>query len=215
MEEFFFICRKYILKYFTKEGGNLKKQVFINMEKEIFRGNVLDIGLENYGIVYNIYKEYNDKVNVEYVNGKEEQEKIKENFYDSCIMLFSFSSLWFKKDKKKFIRDIYRYLAKDGLLYIWDIDKGYRKIFNSVIKILAPGRKLKKIKIKDLNIFKDSSRENSVKLLEEYFEILDLKASDGIYYIKAKKKSLVQQCTEDKRNEKGIEEKDESCVNSA
>lgn len=185
------------------------------MEKEIFRGNVLDIGLENYGIVYNIYKQYNDNINVEYVSGKEEKENIKEDFYDSCIMLFSFSSLWLKRDKKIFIKDIYRYLSKDGLLYIWDIDKGYRKMFNSVVKILAPERKLKQIKMRDLNIFKDSSKESSIKLLKEYFEILDLKASDGIYYIKARKKPLVRQGGGDEIGEKGIEEKNESCINSA
>lgn len=193
----------------------MRNTVFINMEKEVFRGNVLDIGLENYGIVYNIYKQYNDNVNVEYISGKEEQENIKEEFYDSCILLFSFSSIWLKTNKKKFIKDIYRYLSKDGLLYIWDIDKGYRKVFNSIVKILVPERKLKEIKLRDLNVFKDNSKENTIKLLEDYFDILDLKTSDGIYYIKARKKLLKQKIKKDKIDEKGIEEINESSVNSA
>lgn len=193
----------------------MRKTVFINMEKEVFRGNVLDVGLENYGIVYNIYKQYNDDVNVEYVSGKEDQKNIKEEFYDSCILLFSFSSIWLKTNKKKFVKDIYRYLAKDGLLYIWDIDKGYRKVFNSLVKILVPERKLKEIKLRDLNVFKDNSKENTIKLLKDYFDILDLKSSDGIYYMKARKKLLQQEISKDKIDEKGIEEVNESSVNSA
>lgn len=67
----------------------LSKDIFINMEKEIFKGNLLDIGMDNQGIIYNIYKEFNDNVNVEYVSGKEEGKNIKEDYYDNCILLFS------------------------------------------------------------------------------------------------------------------------------
>lgn len=185
------------------------------MEHEIFRGNVLDIGLDNYGIIYNIYKEFNDNVTVEYISGKEEEENIKEDGYNSCILLFSFSKLWFKFKKRNFIKDIYRYLEKDGLLYIWDIDKGYRKIFDANIKILVPGKKLKKIRVRDFNIFKNNSKENTLKLLENYFEILDLKASDGIYYVKARKKFIEQDITKEKIKEKGIEQGDEDSISSA
>lgn len=66
----------------------LSKDIFINMEKEIFKGNLLDIGMDNQGIIYNIYKEFNDNVNVEYVSGKEEGKNIKEDYYDNCILLF-------------------------------------------------------------------------------------------------------------------------------
>ncbi|MDU7252170.1 MAG: class I SAM-dependent methyltransferase, partial [Clostridium sp.] len=31
-------------------------EIVINMENEIFRGNLLDVGTDNYGIIYNIYK---------------------------------------------------------------------------------------------------------------------------------------------------------------
>lgn len=61
----------------------LSKDIFINMEKEIFKGNLLDIGMDNQGIIYNIYKEFNDNVNVEYVSGKEEGKNIKEDYYDN------------------------------------------------------------------------------------------------------------------------------------
>ncbi|MFL0196333.1 class I SAM-dependent methyltransferase [Clostridium sp. WILCCON 0269] len=169
----------------------MSKTIFINMENQIFRGNLLDVGLENQGIVYNIYKEFNDDVNIEYINGKEEEKNIKENYYHNCILLFSLNKLWFNFKKKNFIEDIYRYLKEDGLLHIWDIDKGYSKIFNGYVKILVPGGEIKKIRIMDFNILKNNSKQNTLKLLDKYFKILDLKNSDGLYYIKAQKKREV------------------------
>lgn len=193
----------------------MKKDIFINMEREIFRGNILDIGLDNYGIFYNIYKQYNDDVNVEYLSGKEEKKNISEDFYDSCILFFSFSSMWLKKRKKNLILDIYRYLNKDGILYIWDIDKGYGKLFNGRLKIVIPESRMKQINVKELNIFKNTSKENTIKLLEDHFDILDFKCSDGIYYIKAKKKVQLNEKNGDKVTKEGIDVKNESSVNSA
>lgn len=193
----------------------MKKDIFINMEREIFRGNILDIGLENHGIFYNIYKQYNDDVNVEYLSGKEGKEKISEDFYDSCILFFSFSSIWLKKRKKDFIADIYRYLNKDGILHIWDVDKGYGKLFNGRLKVVIPESRMRQINVKELNIFKNTSKENTIKLLEGYFDILDSKSSDGIYYIKAKKKIQLKKVDSDKISQEGIGVKDESSVNSA
>ncbi|NEZ45919.1 class I SAM-dependent methyltransferase [Clostridium niameyense] len=163
------------------------KEIFINMEKEIFRGNLLDIGRDNYGIIYNIYKKYNDDINLEYVTGEQEKENIKENYYDNCILLFSFSNIFLKKNKTKILEDIYKFLKKDGCIYIWDIDKGINKTFNSKVKIVIPDGKIKEIFIKDLNLFKDSSSDTCVKLLETYFKMEEFKKSDGIYYIKARK----------------------------
>lgn len=193
----------------------MEREIFINLEKEVFRGNILDIGLDNYGVVYNIYKQYHDNINVEYISGKEEKESLKEEFYDSCILFFSFSSIWLRINRRKFIKDIYRYLNKDGLLYIWDIDKGYTKIFNATVKIVIPEGKVRQIKIRDLNILKDTSKVNTIKMLEEYFNIIDIKSSDGIYYIKARKKALEKKSVSDKIREKEIEEKNENSANSA
>ncbi|EJO5345997.1 class I SAM-dependent methyltransferase [Clostridium botulinum] len=165
------------------------KEVVINMENEIFRGNLLDIGTDNYGIIYNIYKQYNEDSNLEYINGAGEKENIKEGYYDNCILLFSFSNIFFKKNKINLICDIYKYLKEGGNVYIWDIDKKIKETFNGKIKILLPGEKVKNICIKDLNVLKDSSIDTTKKLLEPYFEIKDLKSSDGVYYIKGNKRT--------------------------
>lgn len=191
----------------------MKKEIFISLEKEVFRGNVLDIGLQNHGIVYNIFKQYNDDSNVEYLCGKEEKEQICVNFYDSCILFFSLSSLWSKKRRKEIISDINKYLNNDGILYLWDIDKAYGKIFNCRLKVGIPQSKIRQLELKEFNILKDVSKENVLKLIENYFDILDFKSSDGIYYIRAKKK--VESKDKDKITEEGSEKKYESTVNSA
>ncbi|BDB02473.1 class I SAM-dependent methyltransferase [Clostridium botulinum] len=186
------------------------KEIVINMENEIFRGNLLDVGTDNYGIIYNIYKQYNEDSNLEYINGAEEKENIKEGYYDNCILLFSFSNIFFKKNRMNLIQDIYKYLKEGGNVYIWDIDKKIKETFNGKIKILLPGEKVKNISIKDLNVLKDSSIDTTIKLLDPYFEIKDLKSSDGVYYIKGKKKIN----TNIKEDEKRKEEINESTVSS-
>jgi len=167
----------------------MKKEVFINLEKEIFKGNILDIGFSNHGIIYNISKQYiDDGSSVDYIEGKDEKDAIQENEYDVCVLFFTLGDIKFSQSKKKLVEDIYKYLKNGGLLYIWDIDKGFAKIFNSNIKIVLPDKNTKHIKLRDLNIFKDSSKENTMKILQPYFEITMLKNSDNVYYMICKKK---------------------------
>ena len=167
----------------------MKKEAFINLEKQIFNGNLLDIGFSNHGIIYSIYKQYTDDYsNVDYIEGNEEKRGIQEDSYDSCVLFFTLSDIRFAYSKNKLVQDIYRFLKNDGLLYIWDMDKGFVKIFNSKIKIMLPDKSTKQICLKDLNIFKNSSKEKTMKVLQPYFEVLTLKNSDDIYYMVCKKK---------------------------
>ena len=160
------------------------------MEKEIFKGNVLDIGYKNTGIIYNVYKHLNEDANIEYINGNDEKGNIKKGEYDSCILLFSFSCILSNKSREELLNDIYSYLKRDGLLYIWDIDKGIGKIFRGIIKILVPDRKIMKLKINNFNILKNSSSNNAQKLVQKKFKLLTSITSDKIYSIKAIKKEL-------------------------
>ena len=187
MEELFFIQRIYII--INGLGVRvMERLVFINMENEILTGNLLDVGMDTYGIVYNLYKENNEEIAVDYINGSGEKKNIEENNYDGCVLLFSLRNIKLKLYKKKLVKDIYKFLKEDGNIYIWDIDKGINSVFNGRIRILLPNRKVKEIIIKDYNIFKNSSKESTVKLLKDYFEIVDIKASSNVYYIKGKKK---------------------------
>lgn len=158
------------------------------MENEIFKGNVLDIGMDNYGIVYSIYKNHNKDFSTEYIGGSNDSNDIKENSYDICVLFLSFSSIMFKIRRKNLIDRIYSYLKDGGFVYVWDIDKGYGRTFLGNIKVILPEGKSKEISLKCINIFEDTSAESTIKLLKEGFNIIDYKPEDGVYYIKARKK---------------------------
>ncbi|MBK5242472.1 class I SAM-dependent methyltransferase [Clostridium sp.] len=179
----------------------MKKEVFISLEKEIFKGNILDIGFSNHGIIYNIYKQYlDDSSSIEYLEGKEEKIRIEKGQYDVCALFLTLSDMKYTHTRKKLIEDIYEFLKSDGLLYIWDIDKGFVKTFNSEVKIVLPDKSTKQISLKDFNIFKNSSEENTKKILKPYFEILTLKNSDNIYYMICKKRGKSEDESNSSRN---------------
>lgn len=163
-------------------------EIFISLEKEVFSGNVLDIGCENYGIVYNLYKHYNNDIAIDYVEDSDEDDILKKEEYDNCIMFFSLNKFWLNHKKEEFIKEISGLLKTDGYIYIWDIDKGYSKTFNGKLKVSLPDKKIKYINIKDYNVFKDNSLNNTEKILDKYFKIVDVKKSNNIYYIKGVKR---------------------------
>jgi len=166
----------------------MSKIVLINLEHENLRGNVLDIGFSNYGITYSLFKNGYDEVSVDYLSGRVDKKKIENNFYDSCVVFFSLSEIWLKFNRKRILADIAKNIKSDGILYIWDVDKHYGKIFNGTLKIILPGKQFKNIKIKDYNFAKDASFLSTIKILEKDFEIIDYKCSDNIYCIKGKKR---------------------------
>ena len=178
----------------------MKKEAFISLEKEIFKGDLLDIGFSNHGIIYNIYKQYTEDSSVEYIEGKDEKVRIEEGVYDTCALFLTLSDMNFTHSKNKLIQDIYKFLRVDGLLYIWGMDKGIGKIFNSRIKVVLPDKSTKQIHLRDLNIFKNSSKENTIKIVEPYFEILTLKNSDNIYYMICKRKGKSEDESNTSRN---------------
>lgn len=167
------------------------KELHIDIKNEMLTGDVLDIGASNYGIIYNLYKQQNSDLSIEYVHGKEEKSSIEKKSYDNCILLFSLGSMWLKKERKELLKDINAYLKQDGILHLWDVDKGYCRLFKNKIKVFLPESSSKHIPITDLNIFKDTSLKSTAKLLSPYFEIIDLHSQDNVYYIKAKKRALV------------------------
>lgn len=170
----------------------MKNEILISMENEMFKGNVLDIGFENYGIIYNVCKKDIEDLNVEYVSGKEDKHKLKKDFYDCCILFFALSEVWPEYKRNKLIEDIHNFLKKEGTIYIWDIDKKFGVIEECNLKIVLPDRKLKRIRVKNMNIFNDSSCQSTKKLLQKYFEVIDCNVSGQTYYVKAKKKETLK-----------------------
>lgn len=158
----------------------------INIDQEIFEGELLDIGFDNNGILYNGYKHFNEEVDVEYINGKEEKDLIENNFYDNCTLMFVLSNINFKKSKEKLFEEVKKYSKRDGYIYIWDIDKGFKEWFNNRIIVKLPNNVQRDFCVRNFNILNDNSQESTVKILEKYYDILDIKNEFGIYFIKAR-----------------------------
>jgi hypothetical protein len=166
---------------------HLKNTILINLENENLSGNVLDVGFYNYGITYSLFKNGYDEISVDYLQGKDEKENIEVDFYDSCIVFFALSSIWSKYKRKKILIDLMKNIKKDGIIYIWDLDKPYGKIFSNRLKVILPGGEIKIIKLKELNLLKDTSFNTTKRIVEKYFEISECTCSDNIYCIKGKK----------------------------
>ena len=163
----------------------MKSTILINLENENLSGNVLDVGFCNYGITYSLFKNGYDEISVDYLEGKVERKKIEIGFYDCCIVFFALSNIFLKYNRKRILMDLVKHLKKEGVIYIWDLDKPYGKVFINKLKVILPGGEIKLIKLRELNVIKDTSFQTTKKIIEEYFVIMDYTCSDDIYCIKA------------------------------
>ncbi|MEW9096220.1 MAG: class I SAM-dependent methyltransferase [Clostridiaceae bacterium] len=172
------------------KGGDfyLVKEALIDLSNEEIQGSILDIGIKNYGVIYNISKHFSKNFDVDYIDERKDDVKIEQDYYDCCTLFFTLRDILLKTSKERLFKDIHTYLKEDGYLYIWDVDKKYNKYFHSKIKIKLPDNNMKEITIKDYNIFKDNSKDSILKLLNHYFIIIDSLERDGLYFIKAKKR---------------------------
>lgn len=164
------------------------EKVFINFEREIFKGNVLDVGLKNYGIIYDVCKKNDEAIDIDYVEGKDEKKYIGKNAYDSCVAFFALKDLTLDSAKKKFFKDMHDFMKDDGIMYLWDIDKSVFRTFRGKFKVALPDVKVKEIEINDFNILSDNSCDKICSIMGSYFDIKEIKRSNNVYYIKAQKK---------------------------
>lgn len=164
------------------------KEVIINMRDKRFKGDVLDVGMDNYGIVYHMCKNTNDEISVDYIDSSIEGITMDQHMYDTAVLFFTLSKVFLDITKRKLLEKVWEYLKDNGEILIWDLDKSSWQHVNLNVKILMPGDESKVINIKDFNVLKDSSKEYTVDILEPLFEIIECNDSDNIYYIRGRKK---------------------------
>jgi SAM-dependent methyltransferase len=171
---------------FIKIKNRLKiEELVVDLQKECFEGNVLDIGVDNLGIIYNMCKSSEDEVTVDYFEEDVDGKCSYKNCYDVAVLFFTISKFL---NKKKLLEEIYDYLKEDGEIKIWDIDK-INSITNRInLKILLPGSKEKNIRLRNSNIFKNRSKESVVRLLVTKFDIIEMNSKNNVYCIKGRKK---------------------------
>ncbi|MEW8955486.1 hypothetical protein [Clostridium sp.] len=148
--------------------------------------NVLDISIENYGIIYSLLKANYDEISVDYVEG-DDKPKEKE-LYDNAAMFFVLNKSVLNKDRKKLIEDVRERLKHGGEIYIWDYKKDYGKSFTGKIICSLPNNIEKEFVLRDMNIMKSYDEESILTILNKDFIILDNKVWDEVFFIRAKKK---------------------------
>ena len=162
------------------------KTIIINLEKVNISGDILDVGEKNLGIIYNLSKEVQDEMSLDYVN-EESKVDLKISDYDACTFFFELNKIWTSIEKEKIIKEVYKYIKIGGEILIWDINKVRGKVFNNKIKVILPKGNIKEFNFKNLNVLTTSNIEETKKILEKYFNIEETKAWEDIFFIRGKK----------------------------
>lgn len=161
------------------------KTIIINLVDIKIKGDVLDVG-ESYGVIYNLYKDIEEEISVDYVDEKG-LVNLKQACYDTCTMFFSLSGIWRDIRKLQLIKDASSLIKKGGSIYIWDINKEVGEVFNNVIRAILPSGTIKEFEFKNVNPLLKSNIEQTKKMLSEDFSITEEKLWEDIYFIKGEK----------------------------
>ncbi|MPQ42829.1 hypothetical protein [Clostridium tarantellae] len=160
----------------------------LDMSNICFKGSTLDVGNDNYGVIYNILKNYSDEISVDYY-----EDNLEENYkYDNGVMFFSLSQISSNLEKEKIIEEIWYNLKFGGILYIWDREKKQKEIAKDKINVLLPNGRKKEFNFNNLSPFIDFTENTLEKVLEKYFEIQETKVCDKIIYIKAIRRGSIK-----------------------
>ena len=157
----------------------------INMKDVKFGGNTLDVGNDNYGVIYNILKGEEDEISVDYYS--EDLSNQYKNFYDNGVTFFSLSQLATKGERDMVLKEIWQNLKVGGNLYIWDREKRVKEIIKDNINVLMPDGTTKEFKFSNINPLAEFGFFN----FQKYFEIQEGRICDKIIYIKAKKRGII------------------------
>lgn len=166
------------------------ENIFLSLEKEVFRGNILDITYDSQGIIYNVNKYYDNFMEIDYLENENcmNEEKFK-SYYDSCILFFSLRK-YSSKDRKKLFKQIHEHTNKMGYIYIWEIRKDLFKSYNKKINVALPDKSIVKFPISDMNLFEECTPEKVIESMQEYFEVIENINSKDCFKIVGKRKDV-------------------------
>ena len=89
------------------------KTLVIDLEDIVLQGDILDVGEKNLGIIYNISKEAQDELSLDYVCNDTKVE-LKSREYDACTFFFDLNKIWTSLEKEKIIKEVSSYLKENG-----------------------------------------------------------------------------------------------------
>ncbi|MDP4091143.1 MAG: hypothetical protein Q8930_18005 [Bacillota bacterium] len=164
----------------------IKDKVQIDMRNLDLKGDIIDIGIKNYGIIYKICKQNDDEVAVEYLVD-EERTLISRERYDTAVLFFCLGMLS-GPDRKKLIKDIGSYIRDYGEIVIWDLNKAPGMLMDLEVEVLMPNDESQIIKLRNLNPVKRIFMEEIRHLVLQYFYITEEKVGKTIFYLRGRRK---------------------------
>lgn len=162
------------------------KTLIINLEDIDLNGDILDVGQENFGIIYSISKEIEDELSLDYVSSNNKTQ-LKNDEYDACTLFFNLNKFWSNLEKENLIKEVNSYIRNNGQILIWDINKERGKVFNNKIKVVLPKGKVKEFTFKNLNPILNSSADEVKKIVSKYFQLEEVKTWEDMFFIRARK----------------------------
>jgi hypothetical protein len=167
----------------------VKDTVQIDMQNLNLKGDILDIGVKNYGIIYKICRQYEDEVALEYVMG-DEKNLIEREYYDTAVLFFTLSPLRTAGKRRKLIKELYQYIRDCGEIIIWDINKSIGTLVNLQVEVLLGENETQKINIANLNPVKILSLTQVKRIISPFFEVTEEKLGKTIFFLRAKRKGI-------------------------
>lgn len=167
--------------------GIRKEKVQIDMNNLDLKGDIIDVGIKNYGIIYKLCKQNGDEIAVEYVED-EEKGLISKDCYDTAVLFFSLGQLSTSQRKKRLLKEIHSYIRDSGEIVIWDVNKNAGKLMDLDMEILMPQNETQTIKVRMLNPFSRNTLEQVKKMVEPMYEITDEREGNDIFYLRGIRK---------------------------
>lgn len=151
------------------------KKLVVNLKYAELKGNVLDVSLDDAGVIYNLIK-------LKDPNDVKVDDKLDEN-YDSAALFFSLSSLN-KTDSKSLLVNLYNLLNDEGEIYIWDRAKAKNELVRDRVLAKLDDKVTKEFNIMNLNPFYEFSIEKVENLIDGLFIVSEKLLWDNVIYLK-------------------------------
>lgn len=167
----------------------IKENVQIDMQDIGLKGDIIDVGVKNYGIIYKICKQYEDEVALEYLID-DEKILIEREYYDTAVLFFTLSPLRTAGKRRKLLKEICHYIREHGEIVIWDINKTIGTMVDIQVEVLMREKETQTINVRNFNPIKRISLSQVKKIISPFFDITEEKQGKAIFYLRAKRRDI-------------------------
>ena len=155
------------------------KKLLVNLKYTQLKGNVLDVSLDETGIIYNLVKIKD--------SGKIIIEDSVEGKYNSAALFFSLGTLN-KTASRELLLNIFELIEDNGEVYIWDRVKEKNELIHDKVIARLDDETTKEFSIMNLNPFYEFNLSRIENLIKDLFILEEKLIWDNVIYLKLSKK---------------------------